>query len=146
MSAYKLYVKVSSKVCIHALPRKLYLRTTPPWRGGLRSRHVSNGPEPHLLAELSSGAATCSSAPDLTSLPRWAPALPRVPWLRALSPLCRHPEDRVSSHTSSKSRQGAMLASMHYHVSCSFGPHLPAAVGFGATTCLAAPDLTSLLS
>jgi hypothetical protein len=42
------------------------------------------GSGPCLLAELSSGAATRSSAPDLTSLPRWAPALPRVPWLRAL--------------------------------------------------------------
>jgi hypothetical protein len=48
---------------------------------------VTRGPGPHLLAELSSSAATCSSAPDLTSLPRWAPALPRFPWLRALPPI-----------------------------------------------------------
>jgi hypothetical protein len=41
---------------------------------------------PRLLAELSSGATTRSSALDLGSLPRWAPALPRVPWLRALLP------------------------------------------------------------
>jgi hypothetical protein len=47
---------------------------------------VSRDPRPHLLVELSTGAATRSSAPDLASLPRWAPALPRVPWLRALPP------------------------------------------------------------
>jgi hypothetical protein len=47
---------------------------------------VSRGPGPHLLAELSSGATTCSSALDLASLSRWAPTLPRVPWLRALPP------------------------------------------------------------
>jgi hypothetical protein len=35
---------------------------------------------------LSSGAVTCSSAPGLASLPRWAPAQPRVPWLWALPP------------------------------------------------------------
>jgi hypothetical protein len=44
------------------------------------------GPRPRLLEELSSGTATCSSAPDLTSLLRWAPTLPRIPWLRALPP------------------------------------------------------------
>jgi hypothetical protein len=42
---------------------------------------VPRGPGPHLLAELSSDAATCSSAPGLASLLRWAPTLPRVPWL-----------------------------------------------------------------
>jgi hypothetical protein len=47
---------------------------------------VSRDPVPHLLAELSSGAATYSSSPDLTSLPRWAPTLPRVPSLWALPP------------------------------------------------------------
>jgi hypothetical protein len=51
-----------------------------------RCCHVSRGPGPRLLAELSSGAATCSSAPDLASLPRWAPALPRVPEIWALPP------------------------------------------------------------
>jgi hypothetical protein len=48
---------------------------------------VTRGPGPRLLAELSSSAATCSSALDLASLPRWAPALPRFPWLRALPPI-----------------------------------------------------------
>jgi hypothetical protein len=36
---------------------------------------------PRLLTELSSGAATCSSALDLASLSRWALALPRGPSL-----------------------------------------------------------------
>jgi hypothetical protein len=47
---------------------------------------VSHGPGPHLLAEVSSGTTTCSSAPDLASLSRWALTPPRVPWLRALLP------------------------------------------------------------
>jgi hypothetical protein len=49
---------------------------------------MSRGSGPHLLAELSSGAATCSSAPDLTSLSRWTPTLPRVLQLW-ISPPCR---------------------------------------------------------
>jgi hypothetical protein len=61
-------------------------RTSSSCRGGLQCSRVSCGPGPRLLAELSSDAATCSSALDLASLPRWAPALPRVPWLRALPP------------------------------------------------------------
>jgi hypothetical protein len=48
---------------------------------------------------------------------------------------CRYPEDRVPPHTSSKSRQGAWRASMRCRVRYSFGPHLPAEVGFGAATC-----------
>jgi hypothetical protein len=43
---------------------------------------MSRGPGPHLLAELSSGAATCSSTLDLTFMLRWAPVLPRVPEAR----------------------------------------------------------------
>jgi hypothetical protein len=49
---------------------------------------MTHGPGPRLLAELSFGAATRSSAPDLASLPRWAPALPHVSQLRT-SPPCR---------------------------------------------------------
>jgi hypothetical protein len=48
-------------------------------------------------------------------------------------------------HTSSKLRQGVGRASTYYHVSYSFGPHLPAEVGFRAATCLTASNLTSLL-
>jgi hypothetical protein len=76
---YKLYVKTRSSACIHVLPHKLELQTTPPCRGGLRRRHVSRGPGPRIFAEESSGAATCSSALDLTSLQRWAPVPSRVP-------------------------------------------------------------------
>jgi hypothetical protein len=47
---------------------------------------MPRGPGPRLLAELSSSAATCTSAPDHASLPRWAPAQPCVPWHRALPP------------------------------------------------------------
>jgi hypothetical protein len=47
---------------------------------------VPHGPRPHLLAELSSSATTRTSASDLVSQSRWAPALPRVPWHRALPP------------------------------------------------------------
>jgi hypothetical protein len=55
-------------VCIHALSRKMYLRTTPPCRGELQSCHVSHGPKPHLLAEVISGAATWLMALGLVSL------------------------------------------------------------------------------
>jgi hypothetical protein len=58
---------------------------------------------------------------------------------------CRHPEDRIPPHTSSKSRQGAGRASTRCHVSCSFRPHHSAEVGFRATTCPATSNLTSLL-
>jgi hypothetical protein len=47
---------------------------------------VSHGPGSCLLAEESCGVATYPSTPDLSSLPRWALALPRGPWLRALLP------------------------------------------------------------
>jgi hypothetical protein len=47
---------------------------------------VTHGPGPRLLAELSSGATTRSSALDLASLSRWAPVLPCVSWLWALHP------------------------------------------------------------
>jgi hypothetical protein len=58
---------------------------------------------------------------------------------------CRHPEDWVPPHTSSKSRQGAERASTRCHASCSFGPHLPTEVGSGAAMCHMVPILTSWL-
>jgi hypothetical protein len=69
-------------------PRVPWPWTSPPCSGELRCCHMARGLRPRLLAELSSGAATRSSAPDLASLPRWALALPRVPWLRALLGTC----------------------------------------------------------
>jgi hypothetical protein len=39
-------------------------------RWALEPPRVSRGPRPQLLAELNSGATTCSSAPDLASLLR----------------------------------------------------------------------------
>jgi hypothetical protein len=45
-------------------------RTSPPCRGGLQRCHVSYGPGPRFLAEVSSGAATCPVAPDPASLLR----------------------------------------------------------------------------
>jgi hypothetical protein len=58
---------------------------------------------------------------------------------------CQHPEDQVFPHASSKSKQGAERASTHCHVSCSFGPYLPAELGFKAATYPTALELTSLL-
>jgi hypothetical protein len=52
--------------------------TSPPCRGGFRHCHVSHGSGLCLL-ERRASALSCSSAPDLASLSRWAPALPRGP-------------------------------------------------------------------
>jgi hypothetical protein len=78
-------------------PRVLQPRTSPPWRGELRCCHVSLGPGPRLLAEVSSGATMCPMALGSASLrgelrcchvsqgyglwlpERGAPVLPRVP-------------------------------------------------------------------
>jgi hypothetical protein len=51
-----------------ALPCVLWPQTLPPCRGGLRCCHTSRGPEPHLLAEVSSGASTCPMALGSASL------------------------------------------------------------------------------
>jgi hypothetical protein len=60
-------------------------QTLPPCWGGLRCHHVSCGPEPYLPAGVGSGATTCPTAPDPSSLLGWALAPPRVhsrygPW------------------------------------------------------------------
>jgi hypothetical protein len=101
-------------VCIHVLPRQLWLQTTPPCRGGLQSRHVSRDPGPHLLAEVSSGAATCFSAPDLAS-----PA--EVGSGAATCPMA----------LGSASPRGELR---RCHVFLSSGPRLPAEVGSGTAT------------
>jgi hypothetical protein len=103
---------------------------------------VSRGPGPYLLAELSSGAATCSSAPYLTSLLRWAPALPRVPWLWALPP-------REESSGAATCSSAPDLASLPR-----WAPVLPRVTWLralppreessDAATCSSAPDLASL--
>jgi hypothetical protein len=46
-----------------ALPRVLYLRTSPPNRGGLRRCHVSYGSGPHIPVEVVSGASMCPAGP-----------------------------------------------------------------------------------
>jgi hypothetical protein len=57
----------------------------------------------------------------------------------------RHPTDRVSLHTSFKSRQVIGRASIHCHVPYSSGPRLPAEVGSSAAMCPMALDLASQL-
>jgi hypothetical protein len=69
-----------------ALPRVPQPQISPPCWGELRRCHVFRGPGSRLLVEVSSGAATCPSAPDLASLIRWAPTLSRVPQFQALPP------------------------------------------------------------
>jgi hypothetical protein len=68
--------------------------------------------------------ATCCVAPNLASLPRWAPALPHVLQLRT-SPPC----------------WGGLRCC---HVSNGLEPRLPAQEGSSADTCPVAPGLTSL--
>jgi hypothetical protein len=48
--------------------------------------HVSCSFRSHLPTEVDSGTITCSAAPDLASLLRWAPTLPHVSQLRTLPP------------------------------------------------------------
>jgi hypothetical protein len=130
------------------LPRDTQPRTSSSYRGGLRCCHVSRGPGPRLLAELRSGAATCSLTQDITSLLRWAPALPHVSWLRALPPkeessgaaTCSSAPDLTSlSRCALVLPRGPDLAStrgelLHCHVFLSSGHRLPAEVGSGAAT------------
>jgi hypothetical protein len=72
------------------LPRVPRHWTSPPWWGELRCCHVSRGSESRFLVEVSFGAVTYPSAPELTSAPnlvsllRWAPVLSNVPRLWAL--------------------------------------------------------------
>jgi hypothetical protein len=84
------YIQVSSQdklqACIHTLPHALQLWISPPSLGGLRCCHVSYGSEPHLLAEVGSGAAMCPMAPYLASRLSWASTLPRVLYLRTSPP------------------------------------------------------------
>jgi hypothetical protein len=92
---------------------------------------VSYDSGPRLPAEVGSGAATCPTAPNLTSRLRWAPS--------------RYPADRVPLYTSFKSRPVAERASACCHVPYGSGPHLSAEMGSGAAACPATPDLASRL-
>jgi hypothetical protein len=115
-------------------PRVSRPRTSPPYRGELWCSHVARGPGHHLLAELSSGAATRSSAPDLASLSRWAPALPRVTWLRALpsreessgAATCSSAPDLASLlRWAPTLSRGISLASPRGELQCCHVPHGP---------------------
>jgi hypothetical protein len=62
-----------------ALPRVLWLRTSPPGRGGLRRYHVSYGFEPHLPYEVGFGDTTCPTGPygsRASSIKKCLPGLP----------------------------------------------------------------------
>jgi hypothetical protein len=64
-----------------ALPRVLWLRTSPSCQGGLWRGHVSYGFRPRLHVEEGSCATTRPAAPYPASPLRRAPVLPRVLWL-----------------------------------------------------------------
>jgi hypothetical protein len=72
--------------------------------------HVRCSFEPHLPVEVGSNATACPAAPDLASLLRWAPALPRVPQLWNWPPwwgelwcchVSRSPEPRLLTEVNS---------------------------------------------
>jgi hypothetical protein len=95
---------------------------------------VSLSSEPCLLAEVSSGAATCSSALGIASLPRWAPTLPHVPWLWALPPreesfgvaMCSSTPDLTSLlRWAPTLPRGPGLASPRGELRCCHVPHGP---------------------
>jgi hypothetical protein len=95
---------------------------------------MTHGPGPYLLAELSSSAVMCSSALGLASLPSWAPALPRVSWLRALPPreesssaaTCFSPLDLTSLPMRAPTLpRGPDLASPRGELRCCHVPHDP---------------------
>jgi hypothetical protein len=89
---------------------------------------------PRLIAELSFSATTFSSASDLTSLSRWAPALPRVLWLRVLPPreessgavTCSSAPDLISlPRWDPALPRGPVLASPRGGLQCCHVPHGP---------------------
>jgi hypothetical protein len=100
------------------------MTSDPTWLlGGLWCCHRSYGTRPHLPTEVSSGATTCPTAPNPTFLPRWAPALPCIPWHRTPPPCW-----------------GGLWS---YHMSYGSGPHLPTEVGSNPIACPMALDLAS---
>jgi hypothetical protein len=87
--------------------------------------HVSYSSGPHLSIELGSSAGTCPADSDLTSLSRWAPALPCILQLQTLLPYC-----------------GGLRC---YHVARCNEPRLPAKESSSVVTCPTVPDSASLL-
>jgi hypothetical protein len=109
---------------VSTLPRALWPRTLAPYQGGLRRCRVPRGPGPRLPAEVGFSVAMFPGASDLTSLPRWAPALLRAPQSRISPPYRGGP--------------------WRHHVSRDPRPRLLAEVSSDAGMCPLAPDLTSL--
>jgi hypothetical protein len=122
---YKPQVKASHRACIHTLPRVIRHQTSPLNWGGLRHCHMSYSSGPRLSSEVGSSAAMCTMALDFASHLSWAPALPRVLWLRT-SPL----------------DWGGLR---RCHVYYGSRPRLPSGVGSGAATCPMTLDLPSRL-
>jgi hypothetical protein len=71
----------------------------------------------------------------------------RIDWIQFSGKLafCQYPADRVTLHTSLKSRQVAGCCYTHCYVPYSSGPRLPIEVGFSAASCPMASYLTSRL-
>jgi hypothetical protein len=95
---------------------------------------LPRGTGPRLLAELSSGAVTRSSAPNHASLLRWAPTLSCVTWLRALPPreessgaaTCFSASDLASLlRWAPALPRGPGLASLRGELRCCHIPHGP---------------------
>jgi hypothetical protein len=95
---------------------------------------VSRGPGPRLLAELSSDAATCSSALDLTLPVEVGSGTATCPWLRALPPreessgaaTCSSAPDLASlSRWAPVLPRGPGLASSREELWCCHVPHGP---------------------
>jgi hypothetical protein len=96
--------------------------------------------------EESSDAATCSSAPELASLPRWAPMLPHGPGLA--SPRGELLRCHVFSMWAPVLPCGTGLASSRGELRCfrvflTSGPRLPTEVGSDAATCHMTPSSAS---
>jgi hypothetical protein len=109
-----------------ALPRVLWLQTSPLNWGGLRYYHVYYGSGPCFSTEVGSDAALCPMAPDLTSRLRWALEPPCVLWLWTSPP-----------------DWGGLWCC---HVSCGSGSHLLTRAGSEAAMCPTAPCGPRVLS
>jgi hypothetical protein len=73
-------------MCGYGLPHVSWLWTSSSCWDGLWHYHVSLSSRHHLPVGVSSDAAMCPSAPDLTSPQKRAPTLPHASWLWTLPP------------------------------------------------------------